>query len=74
MELLKNWKLIILLCLSLGLAPYFPEPHLVGKIKWVLGGAKGMQLMDWFDLLMHGLPFILLILLIIRKLKNTTKN
>jgi hypothetical protein len=63
----NNWKLILLLCLTLGLAPYFPEPHVLGKINWVLGGAKGMQLMDWFDLVLHGFPFILLIRFIILK-------
>ncbi len=60
-EFLNNWKLIILLCLTLGLAPFFPEPHLWGKLKWVAGGAVGIQAMDWFDLLFHGFPFLLLI-------------
>ena len=46
-----------LLCLGLGFAPFFPEPHLVGKIRWVAGGAVGMGLMDWGDLLMHSAPF-----------------
>ncbi len=64
----NNWKIILLLCLTLGLAPYFPEPHIVGKIRWIAGGAKGMQLMDWFDTLLHGFPFILLIRIIILKL------
>lgn len=67
MSAFNNWKLILLLCLTLGLAPYFPEPHVLGKIRWVLGGAKGMQLMDWFDLALHGFPFILLIRFIILK-------
>ena len=61
MSSFNNWKLIVLLCLTLGLAPFFPEPHIVGKIRWIAGGAKGMQLMDWFDTVLHGLPFILLI-------------
>ena len=56
--LINNWKLILLLCLTLGLAPYFPEPHLWGKLKWVGGGATGMGLNDWFDLLFHGFPWI----------------
>jgi len=60
-EILDNWKLIILLCLTLGLAPFFPEPHIWGKLKWVAGGAVGMEAMDWFDLLFHGFPFLLLI-------------
>ena len=70
----NNWKLIVLLCLTLGLAPFYPEPHIVGKIRWIVGGANGMQLMDWFDTLLHGFPFILLIRIIILKLmsKNAT--
>jgi hypothetical protein len=59
-DVLNDWKLIILLCLTLGLAPFFPEPHLWGKLKWVAGGANGMGAMDWFDLLFHGFPFLLL--------------
>jgi len=68
MKLLNDWKLIILLCLTLGLAPFLPEPHIVGKVKWILGGALDMKPMDWFDTLLHGFPFILLIRLIIIKL------
>lgn len=44
--------------LLLGLAPFSPEPHLWGKLKWVYGGAEGMGPMDWFDLAMHGAPWI----------------
>ena len=70
----NNWKLILLLCLTLGLAPYFPEPHILGKFRWILGGAKGMELLDWFDVLLHGLPWLLLVRLIIIKIikKNAT--
>lgn len=60
-DFLNNWKLIILLCLTLGMAPFFPEPHLWGKLKWVAGGALGMNAMDWFDLVFHGFPFLLLL-------------
>lgn len=63
-SLLNDWKLILVLCLFLGLAPFTPEPHLWGKIKWIAGGAKGMQLMDWFDTLFHGFPFLLLLRLV----------
>ena len=70
MKLTNDWRIIILLCLTLGLAPFFPEPHVVGKLRWVLGGAKGMQPMDYFDLLLHGFPFILLIRWITIKLKQ----
>ncbi len=64
MNVLNDWRLVILLCLTLGLAPFFPEPHIFGKLKWMLGGAEGMTIMDWFDVLLHGLPFVLLIRLI----------
>lgn len=53
--------------LTLGLAPFAPEPHLWGKLKWVAGGAVGMKSSDWFDLLMHGLPWLLLIISVILK-------
>lgn len=59
--LLNDWKLLVLFCMTLGLAPFVPEPHLFGKIRWIMGGAHGMQLADWLDFFMHGLPFILLL-------------
>jgi len=57
---LSRLAIPVLLVVTLGLAPYTPEPHIVGKLRWVAGGAVGMQAMDWFDLLMHGAPFVLL--------------
>ena len=72
MKLLNDFRLIALLCLTLGLAPFFPEPHLWGKLKWIAGGATGMQPTDWFDVLLHGFPWVLLIRVIIVKL--TSKN
>jgi len=72
MKLLNDWKIIILLCLTLGLAPFFPEPHLWGKLKWIAGGANGMVLKDWFDVVMHSFPFVILIRLVVVKL--TRKN
>ena len=72
MKLFNDWKIIILLCLTLGLAPFFPEPHIFGKIKWIAGGANGMAFKDWFDVVFHGFPFVLLIRLIF--IKITKKN
>ncbi len=46
--------------LTLGLAPWSP-PHIIGKVKWLMGGAVGMAPMDWFDLVLHGSPWVLLI-------------
>jgi hypothetical protein len=61
---------VIVLCLTLGLAPFVPEPHIIGKLRWVLGGAEGMQLIDYFDLVFHGFPWILLIRLGVLKSKQ----
>lgn len=66
---LNDFRIVILACLTLGLAPYFPEPHLIGKLRWVAGGAKGMALVDWFDLVFHGLPWIALFRLVFLKIK-----
>ena len=61
----NDWRIIILLCLTLGLAPFLPEPHILGKIKWLAGGGNGMGPMDYFDVVLHGFPFVLLLRLII---------
>ena len=68
MKFLNDWKLLLLLCLTLGLAPFFPEPHLWGKIRWLAGGAKGMGPIDYFDVILHGTPFILMLRFLILKL------
>tara|TARA_R110002051_G_scaffold11927_7_gene42851 strand:+ start:1094 stop:1309 length:216 start_codon:yes stop_codon:yes gene_type:complete len=70
MDVINNWKIVLLLCLTLGLAPFFPEPHILGKLKWIWGGAQGMKPMDWFDVLLHGFPFVLLVRLILLKFKR----
>lgn len=66
----SNLALAFLAVLTLGLAPVLPEPHIVGKLRWVAGGAKGMQLMDWFDLVLHGAPFLWLIFEFIMRFKK----
>ena len=69
-DFINDWKLMLLLSCTLGLAPFVPEPHLFGKIRWILGGAVGMQPADWFDFFMHATPFILLIRIGILKIMN----
>ena len=56
-----RYTMVIVACLTLGLAPFVPEPHVVGKLRWVLGGAHGMGVMDWLDLVMHGAPWVVLV-------------
>lgn len=60
MKLFNQWGFVLIMCLTLGLAPFIPEPHIVGKLRWIAGGAAGMTAMDWFDTLFHGLPWVLL--------------
>lgn len=69
----NNTGLFLIASLTLGLAPFLPEPHLLGKLRWVAGGAKGMQLMDYFDLVMHGFPWLLLVLSIGLKITSRKK-
>lgn len=54
----------LIFSLTLGLAPWSP-PHIIGKVQWLIGGAVGMQPMDWFDLVLHGSPLVLLMSTII---------
>ena len=52
--------------LTLGLAPFAPEPHVLGKLRWVFGGGDGMGAADWFDLAMHGGPWLWLGISLVR--------
>jgi len=51
--------LLIFLCLSLGLAPFSPEPHVLEKLRMLATGELN-RLIDIFDLLLHGTPWLLL--------------
>ena len=62
MKTFKDIRIILLLCITLGLAPFSPEPHIWGKLKWIAGGAEGMGPMDWWDVVLHGFPWVLLII------------
>jgi len=69
-----SWGIIIILCLTLGLAPFKP-PHIVEKII-MLSQGRLTRAIDWFDLILHSIPWILLILKIFssRKYKSFHKN
>lgn len=51
--------LLFVLALTLGLAPFTPEPHVWEKLK-LLGTGDLVRLIDVFDLLLHGVPWLLL--------------
>lgn len=63
----------LLSSLTLGLAPFVPEPHIWGKIKWLAGGGDGMQAADYFDVLLHGTPWLILIIGIVQWVTNKGK-
>jgi len=54
-----EWMILIVACLFLGLAPFFP-PHIWEKLLMLFKGELKKPL-DWFDLIMHGTPWFLLI-------------
>ena len=66
-----NWldeiplAVVALACLLLGLAPLTPEPHVWEKLKMLADGTLAKPL-DIFDLLLHGAPFVVLILKLLR--------
>ncbi len=55
-----SWGMLILACLTLGLAPFNP-PHLWEKIQ-MLSKGQLVRPIDWFDLFLHATPWVLLML------------
>jgi hypothetical protein len=53
------WSYLVLACLTLGLAPFRPEPHVVEKLGMLVAGTLTAPL-DVFDLLLHAAPWLLL--------------
>lgn len=51
--------LLVIASLTLGLAPFMPEPHVWEKLKMLANGSLSKPV-DIFDLCMHGLPWLLL--------------
>lgn len=54
------WVLVVA-CVTLGLAPFSPEPHIVEKLRMLISGELTAPV-DVFDLVMHGTPWVLLLL------------
>lgn len=56
---------LVLLSLTLGLAPSLPEPHLIEKLRMLASGSLS-NITDMLDLLMHAAAPCLLILKLMR--------
>ncbi len=54
------WLVLILGALTLGLAPFTPQPHLFEKIQMLTNGELSRGI-DVFDLFLHGMFPLLLI-------------
>jgi hypothetical protein len=62
---------LVVISLLLGLAPFVPEPHVWEKLKMLAEGTLSKPI-DIFDLFMHGTPWVLLMLKLLRL--ATTKS
>lgn len=58
LDSLPLWLLIVA-SLTLGLAPFVPEPHIWEKLKMLAAGTL-VRPLDMFDLLLHASPWLLL--------------
>ena len=67
-NIFTNPVLWLFIALTLGLAPFTPEPHIWEKLKWISSGADGMKLIDWLDFVMHGAPWAIFFFLLIQKI------
>ncbi len=63
--------MILVIALSLGLAPFSPEPHVWEKLKMLTRGELTNPV-DIFDFVMHGAPWALLVLKIVRGFRTPT--
>lgn len=61
MDLLDRLPLsyAMIAALTLGLAPFVPEPHIVEKLRMLMAGELRRPL-DIFDLLLHAAPWAVL--------------
>lgn len=56
---------LLIIAAFLGLAPFSPEPHIWEKLKMLSTGSLHKPI-DIFDLFLHGTPWVLLSLKLIR--------
>ena len=59
------FALFAVMAIFMGLAPFYPQPHLLEKINMLIAGNLTRPI-DIFDLFWHGLFPVLLLLKIIR--------
>ena len=61
-------NIAVILALTLGLAPFFPEPHIWEKLKLLATGGLTRPI-DILDLVYHAAPWTLLAVKLVRRRK-----
>ena len=61
------WGMALILCATLGLAPFTP-PHVWEKLQMFFAGTL-VKPIDIFDLVLHGFPWVLVVLKAVRTLQ-----
>jgi len=69
MKDLLEYKFLIPLVLLLGFAPFFPQPHIVEKVRMLTSGTLKRPI-DIFDLVWHAWPFALLAYKVVRDVSS----
>jgi hypothetical protein len=57
--------ILIVAAVTLGLAPFSPQPHVIEKLAMLFSGTLAKPV-DIFDLLLHGAPWVLLAIKLMR--------
>ena len=71
MKNLLEYQFLIPLALFLGFAPFYPQPHIVEKIRMLMEGSLKRPI-DIFDLFWHAWPFALLAYKLVRDFTGRT--
>ncbi len=66
-------QIALIASLTLGLAPFTPEPHIWKQILNLWLG-RPIAMLDWIDILMHGAPWLALIIFGVRDIKRAKKK
>ena len=64
-----DYRFLIPIALLLGLAPFYPQPHIVEKLRMLMAGTLRRPI-DIFDLFWHAWPFALLLYRIILDIRR----
>lgn len=69
MKNLLTYRVLIPIALLLGLAPFYPQPHIAEKLGMLLSGTLKKPI-DIFDLFWHAWPFGLLALRVVLDIRS----